>query len=353
MSNYHKKKIIASVAPYLSTFQVHRLFQPFYSGLGQILMFHRVIPDSSKLRIHNHQSLEISPTQLEETILYYKKKGYQFLSFDQFYDGIQNKTLSKKFVVLTFDDGYRDNYTIAYPILKKHSVPFTIYITTNFPDRKAILWWYILEDMIRDRTSISFSWKGDQQDISLRTEEEKELGFDKIRNFINQNFDKDHYQEMLLAIFGDYQSDLFAYAHSHAMSWSEIQKISEDPLVTIGAHTVNHFPLKQLKDKELVPEIMDSKTLLEKNIGQAVEHFAYPFGKAAEASFREFEAIKKLGFKTATTTRMGNIFPDHSQHLECLPRININRVSNTDVLQLQTSGMLPFILHKGKKLITH
>jgi len=352
MNSYLRKKIISFSAPLLTSLQTHRLFGPFYSGCGHILTFHRVIPDTAEVRIHNHQSLEITPEHFEQTILFFQKRGYAFYSLDQLYESLLRGRFSKKFVVFTFDDGYRDNFTLAYPILKKYRVPFTIYITTNFPDRKAILWWYILEDMLREREQVRFRWEDRDYSFRCRSLVEKESTFDEVRTLINKSFSQSNFLEMLRAIFGDFQTNLWEYADLLAMSWDEVREISKDPLATIGAHSVNHFSLKQLDSEELVREIKGSKEFIESKIQQAVEHFAYPFGKSTEASLREFEMVKSLGFKTATTTRMGNIFPAHKNHLECLPRISINRATKKHVLQLQTSGMLPCLYHKGRKLIT-
>ena len=78
MSNFYKKKIISKVAPVISGLQIHRLFQPFYSGMGQVLTFHRVVEDKMDFRIHNHQSLEVTPEQLKQTIQFYKSKNYNW-----------------------------------------------------------------------------------------------------------------------------------------------------------------------------------------------------------------------------------------------------------------------------------
>lgn len=353
MSNFNKKRIISKVAPVISGLQMHRLFEPFYSGMGQILTFHRIVENRKNDRIHNHQSLEITPEQLEQTILFYKKKNYSFFSLDDLHYALTTEKPKKKFVVFTFDDGYRDNFTTAYPILKKHNIPFCIYVTTSFPDQKAILWWYLLEDFLRKKINVNFHWEGKDYGIPTNSILEKEMAFDQIRTLINQSFSKGNFQEILGVIFGKKESDYFSYVKEMAMSWEEIKLISQDPLVTIGAHTVNHFSLKKLNSNDLKFEISQSKYILENHIQQPVEHFAYPFGKVSEASFREFEMVKSLGFKTGTTTRMGNIFSEHKNYLECLPRISLNRVSTEAVLQLQSSGMLPFVVHRGKKLVTH
>lgn len=354
MSKHLKKKIIWASAPFMTALGVDQVFRNRYAGIGHILMFHRVVPTQKKKRIHNHDSLEITPEHLERIIGYYKKNNYRFCSLDELHQLLmERQTPAEKLVVFTFDDGYKDNFHVAYPILKKHQVPFTIYVTTGFLEKKAVLWWYILEDLLKEEKQIRFHWKGIDYIFNCRTSYEKELAFTKIRGLINQSFVLGDAAEMFEVIFGDFQHKMHTLADSMMMTWDEVRTISKDKLVTIGAHTINHFPLAQLDIQALQREISDSKTQLENSIDLAVDHFAYPFGKITEASFREFELIKSLGFKTGTTTRMGNIFSEHANHLECLPRISINRFSTTKILQLQTSGMLQYIQHKGKKIITY
>lgn len=353
MSSYTKKKIISVVAPVISGLGMHKLFAPGYSGLGHILTFHRVLPDTDDLRIHNHLSLEISPAHLEATIEFYKKEKYTFVSLDEMYELLQSGKSTSKFVAFTFDDGYIDNYTVAYPILKKHQVPFTIYITTNFPDYRAVLWWYLLEDTVKENEWIEFTWQGVDHSYPCGTIAEKESAFDDIRTVINQSFRVNDFKTLLKGVFDKTEIQLYEYSKSLVLSWEDILVLNEDPLCTIGAHTVNHYPLRQLTDDKLEYEIKTSRDRIEKHIGESVDHFAYPFGKETESSFREFEVVKSLGFKTGTTTRIGNIFQQHQHKMECLPRISVNRVTNEDVLNLQASGMLPFIIHRGKKVITN
>lgn len=353
MSSYTKKKIISLVAPVLSGLKVHKLFAPAYSGLGHILTFHRVLPSSNEHRIHNHLSLEISPEQLEATIAFYQQEGYTFKSLDQVYQALLEEAPLEKFVAFTFDDGYKDNFSIAYPILKKHNIPFAIYVTTNFPDQRSILWWYLLEETVQQHDRIEFNWKGMDHRYKCDNLASKELVFDQIRTIINQSFNTKTYKALLKGIFNKTELELYEYSRNMVLSWEDIKTLSADPLCTIGAHTVSHYPLKQLDEDQLTFEIQQSKERIEKYIKCPVEHFAYPFGKASEASFREFEVIKSMGFKTATTTRIGNIFKAHKHKTECLPRISINKVTDHHVLNLQSSGLLPFIIHRGKKIVTN
>lgn len=107
--------------------------------LGRVLMLHRVIEQRS---IGENRELEITPDFLEQTIKCYKQKGFRFVSIDEVSEILEKGKVDKPFVCLTFDDGYRDNYTTALPILKKEQVPFAIYVTTGFVDNKLLMWWY-------------------------------------------------------------------------------------------------------------------------------------------------------------------------------------------------------------------
>ena len=86
---------------------------------------------------------------------------------------------------------------------------------------------------------------------------------------------------------------------------------------------MTHRPLAKIEPRELVRELTESRETIEKNLSIKVCHLSYPYGRKAECSDREFQAARDLGFETATTTRPGNIFPGHNDHLMALPRLNI------------------------------
>ncbi|MBA2483148.1 MAG: polysaccharide deacetylase family protein [Nitrosomonas sp.] len=352
MNNYRKKIWINRLAPFIQSSGLARLFRPFYGGIGHVLTFHRVIPPLDSPRIHNHHSLEISPEHLEEVIGYFAKKDYQFFSLDQLQAALDKGIVKKKFVVFTFDDGYQDVWQYAYPIFKRYKVPFAIYISTNFPDHTAILWWYMLENFVLRKEHISFCLSGKTYDIQCANQEEKEAAFANLRQIILNEPDQLKLPSILKTIFGDLYSVLMEDSQSLSLSWEQIRSLNQDPLVTIGAHTINHYPLSQLDETMLKEEVVGSRAEIEQEIQTPVRHFAYPFGKKGEASQREFAFVKQEGFSTATTTRIGNIFPAHKNFPTALPRISINEVSRSIVLNLQTSGLIPFIVNRGKRVVT-
>jgi peptidoglycan/xylan/chitin deacetylase (PgdA/CDA1 family) len=108
------------------------------------------------------------------------------------------------------------------------------------------------------------------------------------------------------------------------MSWEDIADLARDPLVTIGAHTVNHIILKKASDQVVRAEMAMSRSVIEAAIGVRPEHLSYPVGDRTSAGPREFAIAAELGFKTAVTTQPGVLFREHAQHLTALPRISLN-----------------------------
>ncbi len=121
--------------------KLHNLTHPI---LGRILMLHRVVEQRSD---GENRELEVTQQFLEQTIDDYRRKGYQFVSIDEACSIIAKGQSKQPFVCLTFDDGYQDNYDIAYPILKKLEVPFIIYVTTGFIDNRIPMRWYLDEQL--------------------------------------------------------------------------------------------------------------------------------------------------------------------------------------------------------------
>lgn len=121
--------------------KLHNLTHPL---LGRILMLHRVVEHRSE---GENRELEITPEFLKRTIETYRKQGYRFVSIDEACEIIGRGRTDQPFVCLTFDDGYQDNYDIAYPILKQYEIPFAIYITTGFIDNQLPMWWYTNEKL--------------------------------------------------------------------------------------------------------------------------------------------------------------------------------------------------------------
>jgi len=250
-------------------FEFHRSFHFPY---GIILMLHRVIDERSLLE--NNRMLEITPAFLEQTILKYKSAGYSFFSIDEVQRQVESRKRTRnKFVCFTFDDGYVDNFELAYPVFQKHQCPFAIYITTDFPDRKALFWWYHLQDVLLKNEKVKLN--GVEYDCSDLNK--KNHAFVEIRMNFVPNFDIA--LKSLEQLFQENDCSARPEINTLSMSWDQISDLAADPLCTIGAHTVSHPALTMLSDEEIRKEMSDGKKKIEDRINKPVKHFAYPYGK--------------------------------------------------------------------------
>ena len=240
--------------------------------IGELIMLHRVSNETSV--IERNQRLFISPETLENTIIEYKKSGYQFVSLDELLRiKAERRLLLKKYIVLTLDDGYKDNLTVAYPIFKKHNIPFIIYVSTDFITHKAFLWWFILEEIIKDKQVIEI----DGKEYTIESINEKNSFYDRFHaelsmlttSGIKRWFERNHIKwEEINTRLND----------RLCLTASELRQLSSDNLCTVGSHTNSHQHLSLLTCINRMEEILSSKTKLEEYTGTSVFHFSYPYG---------------------------------------------------------------------------
>ena len=247
--------------------KIHNLSHP---ELGVVLMLHRVV--DSRSRIAANRDLEITADFLEKTILEYRQKGYVFVNQSEVAEIIERGCRKDKFVCFTFDDGYRDNYEIAYPIFKKYNIPFTIYLTTDFYEQKALLWWYVLEDLcVTDEEFLAYR----EKIYEIKTAE--------IESAFREWFPGRNYS------FADMVNKM-------SLTVTQIKELSDSGLCCIGSHTVTHPRLDKLTPEEQRDEISTSKHKLEAVVGKQVEHFAFPYGCYNTATV---PILAECGYKTA------------------------------------------------------
>ena len=315
----------------------------FLSGKGMILALHRVVKEERISRFN--EILEIAENKLDFVIRHLKRNNYDFISLDDLPERLKSES-KRKFAVITFDDGYKDNYTLAYPILKKYSIPFTLYLTTSFPDGKVVLWWYLLEEVIKNNIEISFSYDGRQYIYALVEKADKERAFDSLRRFI---IDSTPYamQSKIESVLSPYIPDLYAKTKELALSWEEVKFLSQDPLVTIGNHTVNHYAMTTLSNEDILKEILTAQEIIKDKTGITTKHFAYPFGSRREVNRESLEIVKSMGYITGTTTLPGNLFNEYlyKDKLFLLPRYLMCEKASKYTLNIRMNGIYPFLVN--------
>ena len=237
-----------------------------------------------------------------------------------------NKLTHNRYAIITFDDGYLDNFTNAYPILKKHKVPGVFYLVTDFLNEISIPWWDEIAYILRKSTGKFYQLP---------------KGLQKYR-LINDNIDQIIRQIMLEAKkLNDcaildvlvHVRKAFPIAHQELqqekvnlfMDWSQAQTLIDNGM-EIGSHTNSHQILSQIDDKEHFSEIKLSKEMLEQKLGEIINSLAYPVGRYYCYDEKSFKFAKLAGYKIAFNNEPG-------KHKIITNMFNINRycVVNDDI----------------------
>ena len=319
-----KKTIIRGGLETLYFSGLHHLMRPLVGGVGAILTLHHVRPPRPDA-FQPNRLLEITPVFLERLLKRLKRSRTEVISLDEMHQRFIANKFKRRFVCITFDDGYKDLMKWAYPLLRKYQMPFAAYIATSFPDRLGELWWLALEAVIARNTRVGLLINGEQRFFECATVREKRELYDAIYGYLRSMKTEDEVRALVRDLCATYSVDIVSFCRELCMDWQEIIDLAADPLVTIGAHTVNHKMLMKVPDESAVRAEMEmSRAVLEAALGRRPQHLAYPVGDATSAGPREFRIAAELGFKTAVTTRPGVLFPEHKGHLMALPRLSLN-----------------------------
>jgi peptidoglycan/xylan/chitin deacetylase (PgdA/CDA1 family) len=250
-------------------------------------------------------------------------------------------------VAITFDDGYLDNFQTAYPILKQHGVPATIFISTGYIGKPHGYWWDQLEAVFlhpgilpsRDLTlsvdQQSYRWAIDSADLEYRQSHcathcrwiawkhppptSRHAVFHEVWNLLRQvdTTERDASIRRIQEWTGLGEQP----APASCMTADELREVSRDGLVSIGAHTVTHSRLSQLPESGQWREISESKAMLEQILGRAVDTFSYPFGDRSDYSDRTVAAVWKAGYRLACSNFEGTVGPKSDRFQ--LPRLHV------------------------------
>ena len=275
---------------------LNKIFLPF-KGKAGILCYHRVVED---FVINNEESpqknLLVSKQNFEDQVKYLKKY-YEIISIGELKEHIHSN--SKEFkVVITFDDGYKDNKEIALPILEKYSIPATIYVVTRFLSGETSMWWYDLWSIVKARDIIEFEFLKKTYILLCNSKKNKLKSYYSLM----QLFIKCDYSQQLILLNKIREKIELKDYSSLVLNKKDIFDLSKNKLVTIGSHTHNHVSLKYLDSHNANFELEKSKKILENLTKDNISHFCYPYGTKNDFKKRDMKLVESNGYQTATQT---------------------------------------------------
>jgi peptidoglycan/xylan/chitin deacetylase (PgdA/CDA1 family) len=301
----------------------HFALKPFVGGVGAILALQHVRPPRAD-RFQPNRPLEVTPEFFARVVKRLRRSRSDLVNLDEMHRRMVERDFRRRFVCITFDDGYRDLREWAYPILKDAGVPFAVYVPTSFPDRLGELWWLVLEAVIARNNRIGLVINGRDRKFDCRTLAEKQALYDELYWWLRSRATENEMRSIVRSLAAYYNVEIAEFCEELCMSWSELAELASDPLVTIGAHTVNHPVLSRLSPDAVRSEMELSRSVIEAALAVRPAHMSYPYGDRASAGTREFEIAAEIGFKTAVTTRPGVLFSRYRHCLTALPRISLD-----------------------------
>ena len=205
-------------------------------------------------------------------------------------------------IVLTFDDGYADNLLAALPVVESAQAPITVFVTSGMLGEKAGFWWDRLARLLcgRKEVALSVSVAGRPLRIDLRGRHGVALALIALHTRL-RNLPISEVERCLQAIAEQLETPLPDVADARVMTTDELRGLAASPLVTIGAHTVDHEMLAGRPLADQIATMDRSRKDLETLVGGRVEHFAYPYGDGEAFDASSVQAARACGFSTACT----------------------------------------------------
>lgn len=280
------------------------------------------------------------------------KRSCEVIGLDELPDvvrGLESSASGRsRFAMITFDDGYLDNFELAYPVLKSNGVPGTFFITTGFLDETPLAWWDEISWMVRSSQCESI-------DAAARLG--KQIAIDSpgcdaaIRELLQHYYSLD---SVRAAEFVDFLADATgagraprALSEELWMSWNQVREMRREGM-SIGAHTVTHPVLARQSPEQQSFEICESKLRIEKELGEPITALSYPVGRRDAFSQATRTALTHHGIEWAFSYYGGFVASAEARRNK-VDRLDIPRVAvecDTTISDFRSYAALPQVFSR-------
>jgi peptidoglycan/xylan/chitin deacetylase (PgdA/CDA1 family) len=294
-------------------------------GRGRILLYHRIIDISSDPSL-----LAVSPRRFCEHLRLLRETCEPLSLSELLSRGGEN--IPRNAIALTFDDGYQDNFTKAFPLLKRFDIPATIFVTSGYIGKAQEFWWDEVERCILDPAllpdcitlqlggiSLHHTLVEDSTRETYQGTNDPEAGdpspctrrqlFDEILQCM-MGLDREERDRCLESIRQWVGISPGYRKENRPLSEEELITLADDPLIEIGSHSVNHTVLSLQEPLRQEEELRKSRTDLEALTGRPVRFFAYPYGAPRDFSALTIKKVRQAGYLAACANSPGFVMPD-------------------------------------------
>jgi len=289
-------------ASLVSATRLHRLLHSRLHRNGlTILMYHGVVRE--QLPVSDWCFLEESSFRRQ---IEYLRRHFSLVSLSAAIELLKQGAVDKPTAVLTFDDGYQNNFDVAFPALQQYGVPATIFLTTGFVDSSNTVWFCHVIRAISETRKPSMRWEDAELDLSDPRKKAvasarlqaglKQCPPAEVRSLVQRIYDELEVNPL---------SSVEPGSPFRILNSSSIRTMVPSGLVEFGAHTETHPILSLLPPEEQAREISGSVHAVERLTGQPCRFFAYPNGRPRDYDSRTVELLRNSGILAAVTTTRG------------------------------------------------
>jgi peptidoglycan/xylan/chitin deacetylase (PgdA/CDA1 family) len=235
----------------------------------------------------------------------YLSTNFSILTLEEAVRMLQDRDMPEDAIAITFDDGYRDNFVNAFPILKKLSIPATIFLSTDAVESDRVIWHDRVFSAFRETRVPFIEGFSDQSRAYCLTSTDDKLKAQKdFLNFVRSQCNEERLR-WLDWLVEELQVTVGEEVPGLMLSWKEAQAMKTEG-IAFGSHTVTHPILSRLPLKQVRREITQSKEIIERKLGSPITAFAYPNGSELDFNNCTKALLRDAGYKCAVTTQFGS-----------------------------------------------
>ncbi len=288
----------------------------------RILAYHRIVaPPWDDFRF-DEQIISATPEAFEAQMRFVAK-NFEVVGFaDLEKCEIEGKPWPSRALIVTFDDGYRDNYTLAWPILRELKLPATIFLTTGHIGAQKLFWWDAIAFAFNtsDLPSVEVPELG-QEPFPLATPAQKRAAIDAALSYSKSVSDaqrRDFVARLPALLEVNLDENVARGMH---INWDEVREMARGG-VEFGGHTVTHPILSRVDAEQLEFETAHCKAEIERETGQNVLAFAYPAGTRQRRDPAARAGVEASGYRFAVAYDQG--VEQHPDRF-AMPRLHVDR----------------------------
>jgi peptidoglycan/xylan/chitin deacetylase (PgdA/CDA1 family) len=294
-------------------------------------MYHSVAPAERRLFQDPTMAMPVAIFAAQMSFLSRRRR---VISLDELAEVLaKGESPEPRSVVITFDDGYLDNYEVAAPILAQHGLPATVFLATGYIERVENMWIDVLYAAFKGRTRQRLELPDASFDLA------EPLGADhayKSAAGAVVRATRDERAELISSIQGQLQPE-----HDElrlTMGWPEVRELCRRyPDISIGSHTREHVDLSRMPKDEVVDELSAAHEDIRRELGIDAVHFTFPYGRD---SVHARDWLTSSGYHTASLTEPMSLVERSSDAL-ALTRLEATHDPSQARFSYHTSGAHP------------